>query len=82
MMDSIKVLPYSSIKQKTGSPLHCQSQTLMIFITNCYSVLALIIPKGRPVQIGLASCDFPMWCPESDVVLNSIDSRSLPSYLL
>ena len=30
----------------------------------------------------LAFCHFPMWCPGSSVVLDCIDSWSLPSYLL
>ena len=56
---------------------------------SCLFIAALWSPAGRGLTSWLLVCDvflcfchFTMWCPGSDVVLDCIDSGSLPSFLL
>ena len=52
----------------------------------CLFIAALWSPAGKGltscVWCFLVLCHFPMWCPGAGVVLDCIDSRSLPSSLL
>ena len=56
---------------------------------SCLFIAALWSPAGRGLTSWLLVCDvflcfchFTMWCPGSGVVLDCIDSGSLPSSLL
>ena len=47
----------------------------------CVFIAALLSPAGKDWPLGslvcevlLCFCQFPMWCPESGVVLDCIDS--------
>ena len=72
----------------------CGSFLLFVFRV-CHAVLSVhcSLALWSPVEKGLTSwlscmwcflvfCHFPMWCPGSGVVLDCIDSWSLPSFLL
>ena len=61
----------------------------VFFMLSCLFIAALWSPAGKGLTSWLSCmwfflvfCDFPMWCPGSDVVLVCIDSWSLPCYLL
>ena len=52
---------------------------------SCLFIVALLPPAGKRLKSWLSCvwcflcfCHFPMWCPGSGVVLDCMDSRSLP----
>ena len=61
----------------------CLSCFLVCSLQPCGQMLGKGLSLGSHVcDVFLCFCDLTMWCPRLGVVVDCIDSLSLPSYLL